>query len=102
MAAVAPYQFKPDSCVLTEQPDGRWIADFELSTYQDQTFKYSDNGINAENYREIIVTIEGDEKQPVSYRPGQTPPFARTTEIGVELVAEKDGHKEDGISTGFS
>ena len=101
MAAVAPYQFKPDSASLSEQADGTWIANFELSAFQGQSFNYTDQGINSDNYRVIDVNIEGDETSPVTYRPGQTSPFARGSEIGVELAAKKGGKVRNTIGTSY-
>lgn len=96
-----PYQFKPGSANLLEQPDGNWIANFELALYQGQTLKYTDQGIHSENYRVIDVEIEGNENDPVSYSAGSTFPFAKTTEIGVELAAKKGEKVWSTIRTSY-
>ena len=93
-----PYQFKPESARLIEQPEGTYKVSFELATYHGQHCEYTVMGITPEHNREIEVNVIGDEEPPIDYHLAETPAFELGSADGVELVAFRDGKRKGSIT----
>lgn len=96
-----PYEFEPDSAKLVEQPDGRWVAEFEASIYAGQTFNETSNSVNPQNIRVIEFDVIGNENPPLGYQAGASAPYARELETEVKLVLNRNGKRQGTVHTGY-
>jgi len=96
-----PYEFKPGSAQLIQQPSGEWVAHFEAAIYDHQSFSEISNSVDPQNIRVIQFDVAGNEDQPLSYQPGNSAPYTRGTETEVQIVLFRDGRKKGDIATSY-
>lgn len=98
---MTPYEFKPNSGQLVQQPDGQWVAGFEAAIYSHQSFSQFSNSLTPQNVRLIEFNVLGDEDGSINYHAGNSTPYARGSETDVQLVLYKDGKRKGSITMGY-